>query len=150
MDFGSVNWLAVVACVVSNMIIGSIWYNPATFFKTWWKGIGKKETDRAELLGHDVDPDRGGSIRRGGFCFHAGEGHGRHGGCGAGNRIHDLAWLRRNDEHRESSVRRAALGGVVHRDRESSGESPGDGRHSRSLALGSMRWSSLLVAGRGP
>ena len=47
MDFGSVNWLAVGACVISNMIIGSIWYNPAVFYKTWWKGIGKKDTDRA-------------------------------------------------------------------------------------------------------
>ena len=42
MDFGSINWLAVVACVVVSMISGSIWYNPKTFFPAWWKGIGKK------------------------------------------------------------------------------------------------------------
>ncbi len=41
MDFGSINWLAVVACVVVSMISGSIWYNPKTFFPIWWKGIGK-------------------------------------------------------------------------------------------------------------
>ncbi len=30
MDFGSVNWLAVLACVVVSMISGSLWYNPKT------------------------------------------------------------------------------------------------------------------------
>ncbi len=46
MDFSSVNWLAVIACVVASMVIGSIWYNPSVFYKTWWKGIGKKESER--------------------------------------------------------------------------------------------------------
>jgi len=46
MDFSSVNWLAVIVCVVVSMISGSIWYNPKTFFPTWWKGIGKTEGDR--------------------------------------------------------------------------------------------------------
>jgi hypothetical protein len=41
MDFSSINWLAVVVCVVVSMISGSIWYNPKTFFPIWWKGIGK-------------------------------------------------------------------------------------------------------------
>lgn len=41
MDFSTVNWLAVVACVVVSMISGSIWYNPRTFFPAWWRGIGK-------------------------------------------------------------------------------------------------------------
>lgn len=44
MDFGSINWLAVVACVVASMIIGSIWFSPKTFFPVWWKAIGKSET----------------------------------------------------------------------------------------------------------
>ncbi len=44
MDFGSINWLAVVACVVVSMISGSIWYNPKTFFPAWWKGIGKGDS----------------------------------------------------------------------------------------------------------
>jgi hypothetical protein len=47
MDFGSINWLAVVACVVSNMIIGSIWYNPAVFYKTWNGALGKTGTEGA-------------------------------------------------------------------------------------------------------
>jgi hypothetical protein len=40
MDFSSINWLAVVACVVVSMISGSIWYNPKTFFPAWWKVVG--------------------------------------------------------------------------------------------------------------
>ena len=45
MDFSSINWLAVIACVVVSMISGSLWYNPKTFFPIWWKGIGKTEKD---------------------------------------------------------------------------------------------------------
>jgi hypothetical protein len=40
----SINWLAVVACVVISMVSGSLWYNPKTFFPVWWKGIGKGES----------------------------------------------------------------------------------------------------------
>jgi hypothetical protein len=46
MDFSSINWLAVIACVVVSMISGSLWYNPKTFFPAWWKGIGKKEGEQ--------------------------------------------------------------------------------------------------------
>jgi len=42
MDFSSINWLAVVLCVVASMIIGSIWFGPKTFFPIWWKAIGKE------------------------------------------------------------------------------------------------------------
>ena len=45
MDFGSINWLAVIACVVVSMVSGTLWYNPKTFFPIWWKGIGKSEKD---------------------------------------------------------------------------------------------------------
>jgi hypothetical protein len=45
MDLGSINWLAVIVCVVVSMISGSIWYNPKTFFPIWWKGIGKTGED---------------------------------------------------------------------------------------------------------
>jgi hypothetical protein len=40
MDFGSINWLAVIVCVVVSMISGSLWYNPRTFFPAWWKVVG--------------------------------------------------------------------------------------------------------------
>ncbi len=45
MSVSSINWLAVLACVVFSMISGSIWYNPKTFFPTWWKAIGKSEAE---------------------------------------------------------------------------------------------------------
>jgi len=41
MDFSSVNWLAVVVCVVASMIIGSIWFSPKVFYPAWWKAIGE-------------------------------------------------------------------------------------------------------------
>jgi len=41
MDLGSVNWLAVVVCVVIAMISGFVWYHPKVFFPAWWEGIGK-------------------------------------------------------------------------------------------------------------
>ena len=50
MDFSSINWLAVLVCVVANMAIGFVWYNPKTFFPAWWKGIGKAE---GEVPGSD-------------------------------------------------------------------------------------------------
>ena len=45
MDFGSINWLAVVACVVVSMIVGSVWFSQKTFFPVWWKAIGRSEKD---------------------------------------------------------------------------------------------------------
>ena len=45
MDFGAINWLAVVVCVIVSMVSGSLWYNPKTFFPIWWKGIGKTDQD---------------------------------------------------------------------------------------------------------
>jgi hypothetical protein len=45
MDFSSINWLAVLACVVFSVISGSLWFGPKTFFPVWWKAIGKSESD---------------------------------------------------------------------------------------------------------
>ncbi len=39
-----VNWLAVIACAVANMVIGSVWYGPL-FGKLWLKSIGKTKDD---------------------------------------------------------------------------------------------------------
>ena len=44
MSFNTVNWLAVVVCVVVSMVSGSLWYNPKTFYPIWRKGIGMPET----------------------------------------------------------------------------------------------------------
>jgi len=45
MDFSSINWLAVLACTVAALVVGSIWFGPKTFFPIWWKAIGKSEKD---------------------------------------------------------------------------------------------------------
>jgi hypothetical protein len=42
MDFGAINWLAVLVCVVISMISGSLWYNPRTLFPAWWKVVGRE------------------------------------------------------------------------------------------------------------
>jgi hypothetical protein len=41
MDFASINWLAVVVCVIVSLIIGSVWFSEKVFFPMWWKAIGK-------------------------------------------------------------------------------------------------------------
>lgn len=52
MDFSSINWLAVVACVVVSMVSGSLWYNPKTFFPAWWSVVGKgREQPGMENMG---------------------------------------------------------------------------------------------------
>ncbi len=52
MDFGSINWLAVIVCVVVCMVSGTIWYNPKTFFPMWWKVVGAgKEQPGMENMG---------------------------------------------------------------------------------------------------
>ena len=52
MDFGSINWLAVIVCVVVSMVSGTIWYNPKTFFPMWWKVVGAgKEQPGMENMG---------------------------------------------------------------------------------------------------
>ena len=43
MDMGSINWLAVVVCVVIAMLSGFGWYHPKVFYPAWWAGIGKSE-----------------------------------------------------------------------------------------------------------
>jgi uncharacterized protein DUF1761 len=41
MDMGSINWLAVVACVVIAMISGFVWYHPKLFYPAWRDGLGR-------------------------------------------------------------------------------------------------------------
>jgi hypothetical protein len=45
MDFSSINWLAVIACVLASMVIGSLWFGPKGFYPAWWKAIGKTDKD---------------------------------------------------------------------------------------------------------
>jgi hypothetical protein len=48
MDFSSINWLAVLASVVASIVIGSIWYHPAVFYKPWLATLGRKYEDRPQ------------------------------------------------------------------------------------------------------
>ena len=41
MDFSSVNWLAVVVCVIVSMISGSLWYQPEIVLSRLVEGIGQ-------------------------------------------------------------------------------------------------------------
>lgn len=43
MDMGSINWLAVVICVLVAMISGFIWYHPKLFYSAWREGLGKSD-----------------------------------------------------------------------------------------------------------
>lgn len=45
MDFSSINWLAVIVCVVVSMIVGGIWFSPKVFYPAWWKAMGRSEKD---------------------------------------------------------------------------------------------------------
>ncbi len=49
MDFRDVNWLAVGACVVASMVIGSIYYHPKVFFNRWWVGLGKSLDEKPKV-----------------------------------------------------------------------------------------------------
>jgi hypothetical protein len=49
MNFSSINWLAVVVCVIVSMIVGSLYFNPKTFFPAWWKAIGKTDKDSPQM-----------------------------------------------------------------------------------------------------
>jgi len=43
MDLNSINWLAVILCVVASLVIGSTWFSPKVFFPAWMKAIEKSE-----------------------------------------------------------------------------------------------------------
>jgi len=45
MDFRSINWLAVIVCVLVVMFSGGLWFNQKTFFPIRWKSMGKSEKD---------------------------------------------------------------------------------------------------------
>ena len=52
MVFAGINWIAVLICVVFAMANGFVWYNPKTFFNTWWKVVGGgKEMPSGQNMG---------------------------------------------------------------------------------------------------
>ncbi len=47
MNLASINWIAVILCVLANLIVGSIWYHPKTFYPAWAKAKGRPTTPAA-------------------------------------------------------------------------------------------------------
>jgi hypothetical protein len=45
-----INWLAIIAAVVVNMVVGFVWYSPAVFAKQWSKLTGRKMNGLCSLL----------------------------------------------------------------------------------------------------
>ena len=42
-----VNWIAVLLCAVSSLVLGGIWYSPALFGKSWQQAAGLSEEQAA-------------------------------------------------------------------------------------------------------
>jgi hypothetical protein len=51
MQFGPVNWFAIAAAVVSNFVIGGLWYSPLLFVNPWLRmsGVQKRVFDQGLL-----------------------------------------------------------------------------------------------------
>ena len=45
MEFGSINWLAVLVAGISSFVVGGIWYSPGLFGKAWMKDNNLTEDD---------------------------------------------------------------------------------------------------------
>ncbi|HLC91653.1 MAG TPA: DUF1761 domain-containing protein [Candidatus Saccharimonadales bacterium] len=43
-----INWLAIIAAVAINMVIGAIWYSPVMFAKDWAKLTGRKMNEMGD------------------------------------------------------------------------------------------------------
>ena len=54
MDFSSINWLAVIACVLASMVIGSIWFNPKVFYPAWSKAL--EQIDKTDPNDQNMGP----------------------------------------------------------------------------------------------
>ena len=41
MDFGTINWVAVLVAALVNFVAGFIWFSPIGFYPAWWRAIGR-------------------------------------------------------------------------------------------------------------
>ena len=55
-DWGAINWLAVGAAVIVNMVLGALWYSPVLLGKPWMKANGF--TDES-IKGHKSEATKG-------------------------------------------------------------------------------------------
>jgi hypothetical protein len=44
---GEMNWLAVLLCGMSSMVLGGIWYSPLLFARPWQRASGLSDSDLA-------------------------------------------------------------------------------------------------------
>jgi hypothetical protein len=44
---GEINWLAVLLCGISSMVLGGIWYSPLLFARPWQRASGLSDSDLA-------------------------------------------------------------------------------------------------------
>lgn len=44
-----VNWLAILAAGIINMIVGSLWYSPLLFLKPWMATLPKKDKENKNV-----------------------------------------------------------------------------------------------------
>ena len=51
MDFGAINWLAVIVCVIVSFAVGFVYFSPKVFFDIWWKALGKKGQPGMQSMG---------------------------------------------------------------------------------------------------
>ena len=51
MDFSSINWLAVVACVLVSFAVGFVYFSTKVFFDIWWKALGKTGQPGMDSMG---------------------------------------------------------------------------------------------------
>ena len=47
----TINWVAILAAVVVNMVVGAVWYSPMLFGKQWSKLVGRKMEDMRKNAG---------------------------------------------------------------------------------------------------
>lgn len=45
LQISALNFWAILVCIISNMVIGALWYSPLLFGNQWLKLVGKKAED---------------------------------------------------------------------------------------------------------
>jgi hypothetical protein len=53
MDGIQLDWVVILVAAIANFVIGSVWYSPWLFLKTWEK-LSKVDKKRRGLLGKTV------------------------------------------------------------------------------------------------
>ena len=147
MDFGSINWLAVIVCVLVSFAVGFFYFSPKVFFDVWWKALGKTGQPGTANMGMTWGLTTLASIVLAvgmAFAVPAIAGamsSGVNAVSGALDGLHAVAALPGCDVALESALRAAGPQGLGHRGRQSPDRHGDHGRDPRRLALGVERCS---------